>query len=94
MLLPAAAVQAPPLRPCPPSHPPLWYCLPNCAGAGYIHNTPSFRAHFPKLRFVTLGASVINFVPIIRDIGHWLGLRVIKRRTFVAALREVRRGVT
>lgn len=60
------------------------------AGAGYIHNTPSFRRLFPGLRFCTLSASVLSVVLIIRDIGAWMGVRVVKRRTFVSSLREGR----
>ncbi|GAB4819039.1 hypothetical protein N2152v2_006085 [Parachlorella kessleri] len=59
-------------------------------GAGFVHVTPSFRRLFPGLRVNTLGASVISVVLIIRDIGQWLGVRVVKRRTFVATLREGR----
>jgi hypothetical protein len=62
----------------------------SCAGAGYIHSTPSFRRLFPGLRLCTLSASVLSVVLIIRDIGQWLGVRVVKRRTFVSTLREGR----
>ncbi len=64
--------------------------FPIGAGAGFVHVTPSFRRLFPGLRVNTLGASVISVVLIIRDIGQWLGVRVVKRRTFVATLREGR----
>lgn len=58
------------------------------AGAGYLPVLPSFRRLLPGIRPVTLTASVVFVLPVLRDILAWLGLRVVTRRSFLRALRE------
>uniref|UniRef100_A0A1D2A7N3 Diacylglycerol O-acyltransferase n=1 Tax=Auxenochlorella protothecoides TaxID=3075 RepID=A0A1D2A7N3_AUXPR len=57
-------------------------------GAGYLPVLPSFRRLLPGIRPVTLTASVVFVLPVLRDILAWLGLRVVTRRSFLRALRE------
>ena len=59
------------------------------AAACWFHLTPQFAALFPSVPSpVTLGASVIFRVPILRDVVMWSGARAVTRAVFQAALRE------
>ena len=56
--------------------------------AGYLPLLPGFRRLLPGIRPITLCASVVFAVPLLRDLLAWLGLRVVSRRSFLRALRE------
>ena len=57
--------------------------------AGLLPLTPAFRRALPpRVRSVTLVASICMLPPVLRDIMQWLGGRVVARRTFVQSLRE------
>ncbi|RMZ55327.1 hypothetical protein APUTEX25_003465, partial [Auxenochlorella protothecoides] len=60
--------------------------LPRTASTPLV--LPSFRRLLPGIRPVTLTASVVFVLPVLRDILAWLGLRVVTRRSFLRALRE------
>lgn len=68
--------------------PPTPESAPMLTGAGYLPVLPSFRRLLPGIRPVTLTASVVFVLPVLRDILAWLGLRVVTRRSFLRALRE------
>lgn len=51
---------------------------------------PSWRSAFPGIEPVTLTATAIHAVPIIRDLAAWLGLRQVSRHTFAHTLRTKR----
>mmetsp|Transcript_33836 Transcript_33836/g.86473 ORF Transcript_33836/g.86473 Transcript_33836/m.86473 type:complete len:522 (-) Transcript_33836:538-2103(-) len=56
------------------------------SGAAYLKTIPAFKRALPGIRPVTLVASVLFAVPILRDIVSWGGLRKVSKRTFVKAL--------
>lgn len=56
-------------------------------GAAYLPLLPTFQ-RLIGIRPTTLVASVCFVIPVIRDILAWSGLRSVRRRTFVKALRE------
>jgi len=62
------------------------------AGAAYMASAPAFKQTLPGIEPVTLVASVLFAVPLLRDIAAWGGLRKVSRDTFVLAL-ETRRSV-
>lgn len=57
-------------------------------GAGFLPLLHSFRTRLPGIRPVTLTASVLLYVPGIREIAGWGGFRQVSRHTFKAALEE------
>lgn len=57
-------------------------------GAAYLPHTPSFRRLIPDLVPVTLTASVVFQLPVLRDFLLWAGARVVNKSTFLRALRE------
>ena len=73
---------------CAPTPPPN--TTTPATGAGYVQHTPAWRAALPGVRPVTLTASICFLVPLLRDLISWMGVRVVHRRTFVAALRQRR----
>jgi len=59
------------------------------AAACWFHLTPQFASLFPSVPSpVTLGASVIFCVPLLRDVVMWAGARTVSKGVFRAALRE------
>ena len=59
------------------------------AAACWFHLTPQFASLFPSIPTpVTLGASVIFRVPILRDVAMWAGARNVSRNVFLKSLRE------
>lgn len=59
------------------------------AAACWFHLTPQFATLFPSVPSpVTLGASVIFRVPLLRDVAMWAGARNVSRGTFLSSLRE------
>lgn len=56
--------------------------------AGYLPLLPTFHRLLPGIRPVTLCASVVFIVPVLRDLLAWLGLRVVSRRSLLRAVRE------
>ena len=59
------------------------------AAACWFHLTPQFASLFPTVPPpVTLGASVIFRVPLLRDVAMWAGARNVSRKVFVRSLRE------
>ena len=59
------------------------------AAACWFHLTPQFASLFPSVPPpVTLGASVIFRVPILRDVAMWAGARNVSRGVFLKSLRE------
>ena len=46
-----------------------------CAGIGYLPMLPTFRQLLPGINPVALVASVVFFVPLIRDFCSWAGFR-------------------
>jgi len=59
------------------------------AAACWFHLTPQFAALFPSVPSpVTLGASVIFCVPLLRDVVMWAGARSVSRGVFLRSLRE------
>lgn len=57
-------------------------------GAAYLPILPSFRKLFPDIKPVTLSASIVFQLPILRDLLLWTGLREVTRSTFRRTLRE------
>ncbi len=47
----------------------------SCAGIGYLPMLPTFRQLLPGIHPVALVASVVFFVPLIRDFCSWAGFR-------------------
>eukprot|EP00892_Ulva_mutabilis_P007645 jgi/Ulvmu1/5252/UM022_0045.1 len=62
------------------------------AGAAYGPLLPSWTQNFPGVTPVTLTASIMHCVPIMRDVGAWVGFRKVTREAFRRAL-EVDRHV-
>jgi 2-acylglycerol O-acyltransferase 2 len=59
------------------------------AAACWFHFLPQFNLLFPSVPPpVTLGASVIFRVPILRDVAMWAGARNVSRSTFLKSLDE------
>jgi 2-acylglycerol O-acyltransferase 2 len=59
------------------------------AAACWFHLTPQFASLFPSVPSpVTLGASVIFRVPLLRDVAMWAGARNVSRDTFLTTLEE------
>lgn len=59
------------------------------AAACWFHLMPQFASLFPSVPSpVTLGASVIFRVPILRDVAMWAGARNVSRSTFLKSLDE------
>jgi len=59
------------------------------AAACWFHLLPQFASLFPTVPSpVTLGASVIFRVPILRDVAMWAGARNVSRSTFLKSLDE------
>ena len=59
------------------------------AAACWFHLMPQFVTLFPSVPSpVTLGASVIFRVPILRDVAMWAGARNVSRSTFLKSLDE------
>jgi diacylglycerol O-acyltransferase 2, plant len=57
------------------------------AGAGYCTHLPSWRKAFPGIAPHVLCANIMHYIPILRDLGAWLGFRQVTRSAFVHALR-------
>lgn len=57
-------------------------------GAAYLPSTPSFQRLLPGVHTVTLIASVVFQLPLLRDLLTWAGCRVVGRETFRRALRD------
>lgn len=51
------------------------------AGAAYSPLLPGWASAFPGVTPVTLTASIMHYVPIMRDIGAWVGFRKVRPRT-------------
>jgi hypothetical protein len=47
------------------------------AGAGFLPLLPSFRKLLPGIMPITLTASVMYYVPAIKDLSLWLGFRQV-----------------
>ena len=59
------------------------------AAACWFHLMPQFANLFPSVPSpVTLGASVIFCVPLLRDVAMWAGARNVSRKVFLGSLRE------
>ena len=58
--------------PSPP--PPHLHLL---AGAGFLGMLKGFRKGLPEIRPITLTASVLFYVPGVRDLSCWLGFRQV-----------------
>ncbi|GLI68216.1 hypothetical protein VaNZ11_012560 [Volvox africanus] len=57
-------------------------------GAGFLPLMPSIQAAFPGLTLVTLTASIVHYMPGLREIAGWAGFRQVTRATFRRALRD------
>ncbi|EFJ45849.1 hypothetical protein VOLCADRAFT_93670 [Volvox carteri f. nagariensis] len=57
-------------------------------GAGFLPLMPTVQAAFPGLTLVTLTASIVHYLPGLRDIAGWAGFRQVTRATFRRALRD------
>ncbi|GIL52259.1 hypothetical protein Vafri_8180 [Volvox africanus] len=57
-------------------------------GAGFLPLMPSVQAAFPGLTLVTLTASIVHYMPGLREIAGWAGFRQVTRATFRRALRD------
>lgn len=57
-------------------------------GAAYLPATPSFRRLLPRVRPVTLTASIIFSLPFLRDILLWMGARVVSKDVIIRCLRD------
>ncbi|GAX74485.1 hypothetical protein CEUSTIGMA_g1934.t1 [Chlamydomonas eustigma] len=58
-------------------------------GAGLLPLSPTFKTAFhPEVCPVTLTASIVYWVPAMRDILMWAGMRQVNRSTFITALKE------
>lgn len=64
------------------------FCTQCTAGTGFLCMLPSFRSAMPGLTPAPLAASVLLFLPFIRDVLSWSGFRQVSRATFVRALHE------
>jgi hypothetical protein len=59
------------------------------AAACWFHLTPQFSALFPSVPSpITLGASVIFCIPLLRDVVMWAGGRSVSRGVFLRSLQE------
>lgn len=61
------------------------------AGAAYSPMLHSWTCNFPGITPVTLTASIMHYVPIMRDIGAWVGFREV-RPTRDCTRRKARRS--
>lgn len=52
----------------------------------WIQLSKSWREGFPGLRFSVMTASVMHFVPVMRDILQWLGGREVSKESIINAL--------
>ncbi|GIL79509.1 hypothetical protein Vretifemale_8826 [Volvox reticuliferus] len=57
-------------------------------GAGFLPLMPSVQAAFPGHTLVTLTASIVHYMPGLREIAGWAGFRQVTRATFRRALRD------
>ncbi|GLC40901.1 hypothetical protein PLESTM_001123800 [Pleodorina starrii] len=57
-------------------------------GAGFLPLMPSVQSAFPGTTIVTLTASIVHYLPGLRDIAGWAGFRQVTRATFRRALRD------
>eukprot|EP00899_Mesostigma_viride_P018544 jgi/Mesvir1/26691/Mv20470-RA.2 len=55
---------------------------------GWFHMTTAWRRRLPGISPVALAASVIFYVPFLRDLFMWSGARDVSRHAFRAALKE------
>lgn len=58
------------------------------AGAAWFHHTPQWRAVYPQVSPVTMGASAIFMAPVLRDVVMWSGARTVSRSSVTHALSE------
>jgi hypothetical protein len=56
--------------------------------AAYLPILPMFKKLLPGIRPVTLSASIIFSLPVLRDVLEFVGLREITRQTFVRTLEQ------
>ena len=63
------------------------------AAAAWFHLTPQWRACFPGVAPVTMGASAIFMTPMLRDVVMWSGARVVSRVSVRRALHAERRPI-
>lgn len=49
-----------------------------CAGAGFLPMLPEFKRLLPHIRPITLTASVLFYVPAIKELSLWLGFRQVR----------------
>ncbi|GFR51674.1 hypothetical protein Agub_g14116, partial [Astrephomene gubernaculifera] len=57
-------------------------------GAGFLPLMPGLQCAFPGHTIVTLTASIVHYLPGLRDIAGWAGFRQVTRATFRRALRD------
>ena len=63
------------------------------AAACWFHMTPQWRALFPGVSPVTMGASAIFWTPMLRDVVMWSGARTVSRHSVRRALHAERRPI-
>ncbi len=63
------------------------------AAAAWFHLTPQWRAAFPGVSPVTMGASAIFWTPMLRDVVMWSGARIVSRIAVRRALHAERRPI-
>lgn len=63
-----------------PPPPPHTFLTPRLylPGAGFLPFLPSFQEAMPGIHPVTLTASVIYYVPAIKELSMWLGFRQVR----------------
>ncbi len=63
------------------------------AAAAWFHLTPQWRAAFPGVSPVTMGASAIFWTPMLRDVVMWSGARIVSRLAVRRALHTEKRPI-
>lgn len=59
-------------------------------GAGFLPLMPTVQAAYPGITPITLTATIMHYVPGLRNIAMWAGFRQVSRPTFKRALAERR----
>lgn len=58
------------------------------ATAGWFHHTKAFKRLLPDIRIVPLSASTLFYVPVLREITTWAGVRAVTRKAFISGLED------